>query len=183
MLHEDQLVRPWGTVSMDFWAPPAEAPATEPPTPGDAEPEAYRERLTALSARLTASPQTFVSLQLAAVEARELASEAGAALGTTHPYTIGAHDLQGWIAHVQGRHGDAARWHLHTAGLHATASGVTHQSTVDTARRAYGMWQLITDPAEQAAVGQALMPMLTAVLGAKSAEAAAVAASTARRGA
>ncbi|MFD8706844.1 hypothetical protein ACFV1W_30290 [Kitasatospora sp. NPDC059648] len=168
-VHEQQLAGPWGTVTPEFWARPV-PPAPEQPAAVEASaepaamPEAFRERITQLMATLS-TPQTGVALLMAQAEAQRLDEEITAAYGPGHQHTINARELRGWIAHLQGDHATAARWHLHTTGLQAQATAVDHPQTKATAQRTYAMWKAIREPAERAAVGVEILPMLQAVTG------------------
>ncbi|MFE3502962.1 hypothetical protein [Kitasatospora sp. NPDC059160] len=189
MLQDDQQARPWGLVTPEYWAGP-----TADPGPGSAEvPEdepRYEEpsvvaaarapvpehgvdigvdhaaRFAALAQALT-RPQTNVTLLLASAEAVRLDQELTAAFGASDPNVISARELRALIAHLQGRRAEAARLYLHVTGLQATSAGVGHELTRTNAQRAFAEWRAIADPAERAAVGRDILPMLTAVAGSK----------------
>lgn len=158
MLHEDQPARPWGTVTPAFWAAPERTGPDTPVAPGLAQ--RFAELTTAL-----AFPQTTVSLLTAAAKAAELDQEATAALGPADPNVANVRELRGLIARLQGRRAEAARWYLHTAGLHIAVGGVGDARAKAGAKNALADWREIPDPHERTAVGRDLLAMLTAVAG------------------
>ncbi|WP_329492589.1 hypothetical protein OG618_37565 (plasmid) [Kitasatospora sp. NBC_01246] len=135
-----------------------QAPAPQP------MPAAYRDRIEDLAKKLS-RPQTNLQMMLAESEAQHLDAEITAAFGPADQNTINIRELRGMISHLQGNPAAAARWHLHTTGLQAGISGTGHDLTKASARRAYAMWTAIRDPAERAAVGAEILPMLTVVAG------------------
>ncbi|MFJ8627443.1 hypothetical protein ACIRD3_32010 [Kitasatospora sp. NPDC093550] len=191
MLRDDQQARPWGVVTSEFWAEPAAEPEPGPAdTPEWDEDLRYEEPAAVAAARTTTpqhppqpgaghaarfaalagklgTPQTGVTLLLAAAEAVQLDQELTATCGPGHPNTVGVRELRALIAHLQGQRAEAARLYLHVTGLHASVAGLGHDLTKTNAQRAFAEWRSIADPAERAAVGRDILPMLTAVAGPK----------------
>ncbi|MGW2252564.1 hypothetical protein ACWCXH_20540 [Kitasatospora sp. NPDC001660] len=181
MLHEDQPARPWGTVTPAFWAVPEEpvvgedeglyyeeppvfaAARSNLPEPPSPAPD-FAHRFAELTATL-GQPQTNGALMTAAAKAGELDQEVTAALGPADPNVANVRELRGLIARLQGRPAEAARWHLHTTGLHIAAGGAGTARARASAKHALADWREILDPAERAAVGREFLPVLTAIAG------------------
>lgn len=172
MLHEDQPARPWGTVTPDFWAiededgpkgdeAPATAGASLPELPPAND---FARRFAELAARLD-GPRAAIELALAAQMAATLDQDITVALGPADPNIASVRELRGLIAGHQGHHAEAARWHLHTTGLHVVAAGPDDPRARASAKRALADWREIPDPAERAAVAHEILPILTAIAG------------------
>ncbi|GHF88914.1 hypothetical protein GCM10018790_77840 [Kitasatospora xanthocidica] len=178
MLHEDQPARPWGTVTPVFWAPLEEE--TDEEAPDYAEPAAFASartsppatppaedivrRFAELAAHL-ADPLTDAELALAALRAATLDQDITTLLGPGDRNVASVRELRGLIAGRQGHHATAARWHLHTAGLHTLTSGTDAPRSRSSAHHALAAWREIADHAERAVVAREILPMLTAVAG------------------
>ncbi|QKV94926.1 hypothetical protein HUT19_26885 [Streptomyces sp. NA02950] len=104
-------------------------------------------------------------LAWATVEADQLDQQITAEFGPAHPHTINMRELRGWLSHLMGHHATAARWYLHTTGLHASAVGHRHSLTRASARRALFTWTSITDPQEKLSVGADVLAVLVATGG------------------
>ncbi|MFG3229377.1 hypothetical protein ACGF07_31970 [Kitasatospora sp. NPDC048194] len=142
-----------------------QAPAAAP-APVQSEQADYAGRFAALAEKLT-KPQTNLTLLLASSEAMHLDQELTDVFGPSDPNVISVRELRALIAHLQGQRAAAARLYLHVTGLQATVAGVGHDLTKANAQRTFAEWKAITDPVERAAVGRDILPMLTAVAGAK----------------
>ncbi|MFD8083438.1 hypothetical protein ACFV4F_17265 [Kitasatospora sp. NPDC059722] len=157
MLHEDQPAHPWGTVTPAFWAAP------EPAGPPAVTPD-FADRFAELTGLLDRTSDTDV-LAAVAAKAGVLDQDVTAALGPTDPNVANVRELRGLIARRQGRRTEAARWHLHTAGLHIATGGVGSPRARASAKHALSDWREIPDPAERTAVGHEILPVLAAVAG------------------
>ncbi|MET8623497.1 hypothetical protein ABZW30_07025 [Kitasatospora sp. NPDC004669] len=181
MLHEDQPARPWGTVTPDFWAvadesgwaddeealgyeEPAVFAAARASLPGNSSADDFARRFAELATCLN-RPCTDAELALAAQDAGLFDQNVTAALGPADSNIASVRELRGLIARRQGHHTEAARWHLHTAGLHVVASGVSDPRARASAKHTLADWRDIPDPAERAAVAREILPMLTAIAG------------------
>ncbi|MFI7396187.1 hypothetical protein [Streptomyces tendae] len=137
---------------------PADADAEEQMPPG------LHDRIASVTSALH-NPEDRHGLGLAGVEAEKLDQELTLKYGQYHPYTVNTRELRGWIAHLAGDSGTAARWYLHTTGLQIALYGATHTETEGSVRRAIHTWQQIKDPAEVVPIGGDLAKVVTTVLG------------------
>lgn len=161
---DDVLYEEPSAVAAVRTGPPQLPPvAAAEPSRGDTD---YAGRFAALAEQLT-RPQTNLALLLASSEAVQLEQELVQAFGSSDPNVIGVRELRALIAHLQGHRAAAARLYLNVTGLQAMGVGVGHPLTRANAQRTFAEWKAITDPAERAAVGREILPMLTAVAGAK----------------
>ena len=193
-MENEPLYRPWGEVSAAFWdrpgavtdarpispPPPTRtgrmlkaAPEPEHPRGGTTGqtttsaapemPEAYRDGILFVTSAFTSKdPET---LQRAVVEAERLNQAMTAEYGERDARTISVREMSGWLAHLTGRHADAARWYLHTVGLLSALFGNGDQRTRDSARRGVTTWLAITDPSEVEALASTVLAMAVAIDG------------------
>jgi len=173
-MSDDRLFAPWGVVSPGFWGLPVQGAAAGDGSAAPLEPqeqlvpsgppEAYRQRIETVTAAF-GHAEDRARLVQAGVEAERLDQEIAAEFGEGHPHTVNIRELRGWIAHLLGDHGLAARWYVHTTGLQMQAFGAEHDFTQASAHRAYAMWKAVEDRSEILAVGSLLLPLLSAVEG------------------
>ncbi|MQY15146.1 hypothetical protein SRB5_53240 [Streptomyces sp. RB5] len=164
----DQLYRPWGTVTPDFWL---NTTPDDEPDPG-AIPPAYAERITTLIALYESKDPE--SLIRAAAEADALDHDLTVEYGADHLFTLQLRDLRGWLCHLTGQHAAGVHWCLHTLRAHIRVRGAGHRLAADQARRTCQIWRYVTDLAEARSTGEMLLPLLEDVLGTDSTEARAV---------
>ncbi|WP_309049298.1 hypothetical protein [Streptomyces sp.] len=151
---------------------PAAEPASQdsaPARPAEADtegqtPPGLHDRIASVTSALH-NPDDRHALGLAGVEAEKLDQELTQQYGQHHPFTVNIRELRGWIAHLAGDSGTAARWYLHTTGLQISVHGPTHEQTQGSARRAVHTWQQVTDPVAIVQIGIDLANVVAAVLG------------------
>ncbi|MDW8804359.1 hypothetical protein P1P68_06020 [Streptomyces scabiei] len=137
---------------------------TSPAAGEDGPPEEFRSRIASVTAAFEA-PADRERLAAAGIEAEKLDLEITAQYGEQHANTVNIREIRGWLAHLSGQPGVAARWYLHTTGLQMTLHGANHPLAEGSVRRAVHTWQQVTDPAEVVQIGGDLARVAAAVLG------------------
>ncbi|MFG2296426.1 hypothetical protein [Streptomyces sp. NPDC048603] len=148
-------------------SPVAEVESDFPDVQGDeseAVPQEYSGRIAGIT-EVMASPDDRDRLAWAAAEAEQLDRELAERFGEAHAHTINLRELRGWLALVSGQPATAARWYLHTTGLHSAAYGPTHPLTHSSAMRALHSWRQIRDDEQVLGLASELEVMLGKVTG------------------
>ncbi|WP_405805632.1 hypothetical protein OG729_10105 [Streptomyces sp. NBC_00210] len=136
---DEELYRPWGTVTPAFWgtgAPEAAAFAEQPPVPA-----AIRDRMAAVAAASTAGHPAE-----AAALAHRLDTEITAQYGEAHLHTVHIREVRAHLAYLANDHVAAVGWYLHTARLRAAVQGQDHPDTAQATRRVYSLWRTLPAP-------------------------------------
>ncbi|MFD8799920.1 hypothetical protein [Streptomyces atroolivaceus] len=155
-VEHEELFRPWGTVTPEFWGVQHEA---QPEQAVARIPQVLRGHLTKIAAKAASG-----LLPDAAWMAYQLDTEVTGEYGPEHLNTVHIREVRAHLAYLAGDHATSLGWYLHTARLRATIQGPDHPDTEEATRRAYSLWRTVPD-ADAPALGTEVLGAVTDIHG------------------